>query len=290
MKGHIRAHEGKRGKVWHVVVDIGKDPGTGKRRQHWETITTSKRDAQKRMRELLTSLDVGSFVKASKLTVGQWLEEWLRDYAEPNCSPKTLDSYRGIVRVHLLPALGAIGLKELEPRHLSALYASKRGKSSVRTIRYCHTLMRQALAYAVRMGVLSKNVALLAEPPGREKTEMNVIHPKHINGFLQAAYQTPYGAMFETLLFSGLRRGEMLALRWKDLDLEKNSAYICQTLYKLHGKVIIGPPKTDASWRNISLPDRLVDLLERHRQSRVELKARPAQPRPDWRHPSVDSS
>ena len=270
MKGHIREHRGKRGKVWHVVIDIGKDPGTGKRRQHWETIRTSKRDAQTRLRELLTSLDVGTFVKPSRLTVAQWLEEWLHAYAEQKCSPKTIDSYRGIVRIHIVPEIGAIGLKELEPRHLEALYASKKGKVSVRTIRYIHTLMWQALDYAVKKGVLSKNAAALAEPPARDKKEMNVIEPQDIDRFLQVAHKTPYGVMFETLLFSGLRRGEMLALRWKDVDLAHNRAFVSRTMYKLRGKVIVGPPKTQASQRLIALPDRLVDLLERHRQIQLD--------------------
>ncbi len=268
MKGHIREYDGKRGKTWRIVVSLGRDPETHRKRQHWETVRTNKRDAQIRLRELLTSLDNQSFVRPTKLTVAQWLERWLQDYAEARCCAKTVDSYRGIVRVHLNPGIGSIPLKELQPHHLSSFYKSLKGKMSVRTVRYCHTLMCQSLDYAVSRDVLNKNVARKAEPPAREKKPLNIVQPQEIDRLFDGAPE-PYHTMFETLLFTGLRRGELLALRWRDLDLAQGAVHVNQTLYKLKGEVIIKAPKTKASRRIAYLPAFLVVSLSDYRAKAI---------------------
>ena len=145
---------------------MGKNPKTGKRQQQWQTVKGTKKDAERILRELLYSLETGSYVKSSKLSVGQFLEEWLRDYVQLNCSPSTGASYEMIIRHHLIPELGSIPFRQLEPRHLQAFCSQQKmqgrvddkGQLSSRTMRYCHSILAEALGYAVKMGLTSRNV------------------------------------------------------------------------------------------------------------------------------------
>ncbi len=117
MRGHIR----KRSKnSWTIVISAGHDPVTGRRKQQWVSVKGTKKDAERRLAELLHQMDTGSFIKPSKLTVGEFLTQWLRDYAASNVRPRTIEGYRMIVERHLIPSLGNIGLTQLQPTHLQA--------------------------------------------------------------------------------------------------------------------------------------------------------------------------
>ena len=119
MRGYIK----ERGKSsWAIWIDIGADPETGKRRRKTLTIHGTKRDAQRELRKLLTQLEDGGYVPSTKMTVGQWLEEWIKGYAALNTAPRTHERYREIVQLHLAPALGRLPLTELRPptsRHVT---------------------------------------------------------------------------------------------------------------------------------------------------------------------------
>ncbi len=145
MRGHIR----KRARdSWTVVLDYGRDHATGKRRQHWITIRGTKRDAEKKLSELLYQLDKGSFVKPTKLTLGDFLQRWLNDYVYPHVRAATAEGYRIIVECHLIPNLGAVVLSELKPSHLMEYYAKAlregrrdgRGGLAARTVGHHHTV------------------------------------------------------------------------------------------------------------------------------------------------------
>jgi len=276
MKGSIR----QRSKgSWEITIDTGRDGATGKRLRHFESIKGTKKGAQRRLVELLHTLEQGAYIKPSRLTVAQFLEEWLRDYVELNCSPRTKASYEMIIRRHLIPELGSIPLSQLEPRHLQAFYSRQRergrvdgkGQLSPRTVRYCHSLLAEALGYAVKMGLLSRNVAQATEAPRPDHKVMPTLAPEDIPRFLEAAQETPYYTLFYLLLHTGLRRGEALALRWKSIDLGLVSlgvsAYlsVTETAYKLDGTCIIKEPKTSKSRRRIALSPSLALVLRQYR-------------------------
>ena len=229
MRGHIK----KRGKgSYSVVVSLGRDPETGKRKQQWVTIKGTKKDAERRLSELLNQVDSGTFVKPRNITVGEYLQQWLTDYAELHCSPKTIESYRQIINSHLMPELGSIKLIELEARHLQTMFAKKRELGlSARTVRYIYSLMSQVLRYAIRQGVLNRNVAQNTEPPKIEHRELNTIRPEQINVFLEAARETPHYALFYLLLHTGLRRGEALALKWAVFAMFYSFAFFLLALF-----------------------------------------------------------
>ncbi len=239
----------------------------------------TKKDAERALRELLHSVEKGSYVKLSKVSRAEFLEEWLQGYVELNCSPRTKASYEMIIRRHLIPELGGILLSQLGPRHLQAFYSQQKvqgrvdgkGPLSSKTVRYCHSLLAEALEHAVKMGLVSRNVARATEAPRVDHKVMSTLMLEDIPKFLGAAKGTPYHTLFYLLLHTGLRRGEALALRWKNVDLGLPSLgvlgylSVTETVYRLAGDYIVKEPKTPSSRRRIALPPSLVLVLRQHR-------------------------
>ena len=277
MRGHIT----KRGRnSYSIVLNLGQDPVTGKYRQQWVSIKGNKKDAEMKLSELLNQLDSRTFVKPGKVTVAEYLQEWLTNYAELNCSPKTIESHRQLINSHLIAELGSIKLVELEARNLQSMYAKKKDSGlSARTVRYLYNLMSQVLGYAMKQGILSRNVAQNTEPPRIEHKEMNTVRPEQIGAFLEAASKTPHYALFYLLLHTGLRRGEALALKWKHVDMGLASlgiqAYlsVTQSLGKINGKTYVKEPKTSSGKRRVALSPSSILVLQQHKTEQRRLFA-----------------
>jgi integrase len=160
------------------------------------------------------------------------------------------------------------------------MFTKKRDSGlSARTVRYLYNLMSQVLSYAVKQGILNRNVARNTEPPKIEHKELNTIRPEQINAFLEAARKTPHYALFYLLLHTGLRRGEALALKWKNIDMGLASlgvqAYlsVTQSFGKVDGKTYIKEPKTGSGKRRVALPPSLTLVLQQHKAEQQELFA-----------------
>ena len=280
MKGHIR----QRSKgSWAIVIDAGKDPETGKRRQQWHTIKGTKRDAQRVLHEMLVAMEKGTYIKPSQLTLGEWLDQWSDSYVTIHTTQRTQESYRSIIHRHLLPSLGSIPLNQLRPQQLQSYYAhalangriDKKGGLSARSVLYHHRILSEALSHAVKMGVVARSVADLVDPPRPARAKMPTLTPEEIGRFLDASKETSYYVFFSTLLYTGLRRGELLALRWRNIDLNTASLCVVETAYKLsNGQYVIKEPKTPHSRRTVSLPPSLVVLLREYRVDQELLQIR----------------
>ncbi len=271
MKGHIR----QRSKgSWTIVVDVGRDPETGKRQQQWHTVKGTKRNAQKMLNEILVAMDKGTYVKPNRLTLGEWLGQWLDSYVVMHTTPRTQESYHSIIHIHLLPSLGSIPLHQLRPQHIQSYYAralvsgraNQKGGLSARSVLYHHRILSEALSHAVRMGVVVRNAADLVDPPRPPRAKIATLIPEEVRKFLDAAQETSYYVFFSTLLYTGLRRGELLALRWRNLDLAMGSLSVVETAFKLRdGEYVISQPKTPHSRRTVSLSLSLVTLIRVYR-------------------------
>ncbi len=270
MRGHIT----KRGKdSYTVVLNMGNDPTTGKRKQQWVSVKGTKKDAEKRLSELLHQLDAGTFIRPGKTTLGEYLERWLKDYAWPNLAPRTSEGYETIVKQHLIPKLGNIALTNLKPEHLQKYYSDMlsigrsdhQGGLSAQTVRHHHTTLHKALQTAVEWGLLNRNVADAVSPPRAQRAEMCTWEEDDMTHFLEAAKGTPYYALFYLALFTGMRRSEMLALRWQDVDFIMTQIYVSRGLHHLRdGNTVFRSPKTAKGRRTVALPPSAILVLKEH--------------------------
>jgi integrase len=272
MRGRIIKRKGSNN--YTIVLQIGLDPSTGKRKQQWITAGPSKREAEKQMAELIHQMDTGNFVKPNKNSLSKYLEEWLKSYVWTNLSPRTAEGYESIVRCHLIPVLGNIPLMQLRPEHLQRYYSEKlavgrhdrKGALSQTTVSHHHTCIHRALKMALRWGLISRNPADAVVPPRPQRSEMHTMTEDEINTFLEAAKKTPYYLLFYLALFTGMRRSELLALRWCDVDLLLCQAHVTRSLHRLRtGEIIFRNPKTAKARRMVSLPPSSAFLLQEHK-------------------------
>ncbi len=270
MRGHII----KRYKnSYTIVLTLGRDPSTGKPKQQWVSVKGTKKEAERRLSDLLHQLDTGTFMKPGKTTLGEFLERWLKDYAWPNLAPRTAEGYETIVRRHLIPHLGNISITQLKPEHLQKYYSDmlssgRCGSScglSAQTVRHHHTALHKALQTAVEWGLLSRNIADAISAPRAERPEMQTWGEEEVTRFLEAAKPTPYYAIFYTALFTGMRRSELLALRWQDVNFMLSQVYVSRSLHQLRdGKFIFRSPKTAKGRRMVALPPSAILVLSAH--------------------------
>lgn len=269
MRGSVR----KRGRgSWRVVVDVERGLD-GKRKQMTFTVRGTKKDAEAALSKVLADIENGGFVEPSKLTVGEFLERWLK-HVETKTSAKTHERYSEIVRLAIYPALGTLKLTSLRPLHIQNFYGDvlsqgrvRTGKSlSPRTVLHYHRVLFQALKQAVKWRLLNSNPADAVEPPVPERKEMQALDENQTAILLQGAKSSVHYVAILLAVTTGMRRGEVLALRWCDVDLDKSTLHVVQTVErtKSHG-LRFKQPKTKRSRRLISLPSISVDALRKHR-------------------------
>lgn len=227
-QGYAGSYETRQGTRWEWKATVTLPDGS--RKVTHKRGFTSKKAAQKAMREALTASDKGTYSEPSKQALGGYLATWLDGL---QLSASTVSSYRKLVRLHLAPYLGSVALASLTPAMLSAHYRKLEtsgrqdgeGGLSYRTVRYVHTVLRKALAKAVKDGQLARNPAADADPPSlkaAQAPEMEVWTAEQLGAFLTwASEHTHVLPAWRVASYTGMRRGELLALRWKDLDLDK---------------------------------------------------------------------
>ncbi len=265
MRGSIRQ---KSKGTWQIIVDTGMGP-SGERRRHFETVRGLKADAQKKLTELLASLDKGVYTPPGKLTLAEHLNQWLNCYVKTNCSPRTYDSYQSIAERHLIPALGHVQLKQLHPQVIQAYYGRACEGLTPRTVAKHHRLLSQALKYAVRQGSLGRNPCELVDPPSWKGRMMRTLTAGEVGVMFKTAGSSYYYPVYYTAVSTGLRQAELLGLRWRDLDLEVPSISVNRVLYKRRGICEIREPKTAHSRRRVAMTPKLATYLREYKKERA---------------------
>jgi integrase len=271
-RGHGRGFMKERSKgVWRICVSLGRDPKSGKYLQSWATVRGTKKDAEQKLTELQHQADTGLLIRPGKIHLKEYLERWLRDYVFLNLSPRTAEGYEHICQHHLIPSLGNITLNGLKPEHLQHYYSEKQSSGlSAQTVRHHHTCFHKALQTAVEWGLVARNTADAVSPPRAQSREMKVWSEDEMATFLEAARQTPYFALFHTALFTGMRRSELLSLRWCDLDLLQCQLSVTRSLHVLKGgKIVIRQPKTAKGRRLIALSPLTASVLREHHEKQA---------------------
>jgi len=210
--------------------------------------------------------------------VASWLRQWLDSYVASNLSPKTKRSYEQELRSYIIPNLGRIRLTDLRPHHIQDYIAKalsegrrhKIGGLSSRTVQYHYRILSKSLGDAIRMGLIVVNACKGVSAPRQVRRDIPAIGKEDVTKLLNAIYESSYYLFYYTLLLTGLRRGELLALRWKDLSVDSTCIYVVHSLHRLDdGSIVIKEPKTSRSRRPVDLPSSLVMLL-RHYRVQVE--------------------
>lgn len=276
MKGHIK----KRSKgSWSIWVEMGRD-AAGRRRQKTFTVKGSRKDAERELTHILNEINTGEFVEPSKMTLSDYLERWLKDYAKPRVSPKTYERYKQIVDGELVPALGNLVLSKLRPLQIQAFYADRldqgrkdgRGGLSPQTVLHYHRLLHKALDQAVKWQMLARNPASAVEPPKPQREQMRALDQIETTTLLRLVEGSRLYIPVLLAVTGGLRRGEILALRWQDLDLKTGRATIARSLEQTADGLRVKSPKTERGRRTVVFPGYTLDALKAHKKEQAERK------------------
>jgi integrase len=264
MRGHIT----KRGNSWTAIVDLPADPTTGKRRQKRITART-KKEAEAKVAEIIQKSQAG-FTDAGKLTVRDFFAHWLETTA-PTLRSVTQRRYRDLVRLHIVSVIGNVQLGKLAVADVQRLYTDRLQRLSPTTVRYIHAVLHHALDDAVKWGLLLRNVADAAEPPKKARSEMRVWNGEQVARVLRAAADDPLEALWRLAIYTGMRRGELLALKWSDLDLDSAALAVQRSLSRGQtSRLEEGEPKSQSGRRRIALSMSVIESLKRHRVRQLE--------------------
>jgi len=272
MRGNIT----RRGKhSWRIKYDTGIDPTTGRRQTAYVTIQGTKQDAQQELTRRLAALDRGEHVASSRQKVGEYLDEWLRN--QHSLAPKTAERYRELIKVQIKPHLGAHVLQKLRPAHIAswhttllAMGRSDGGALSPRTVGHAHRVLRKALADAVRLETVVRNVCSSVAPPKVEDQELEILTAPQVSEVSRKLYGRALYPIAMLAFASGMRRGELLAIRWMDIDLDNAVLRVERSLEQTKAGLRFKAPKTKRGRRSITLPDTAVTALRAHRRQQLE--------------------
>src|SRR5918997_1584398 len=211
-------------------------------------------------------------LEADRMTFGEYLDLWLRDVVKGSVARHTYKDYEGKVRLHLKPTLGRVKLKDLTSAHLQTLYRQKTQDGlSPRSVEYIHCTARKALAKAEEWNLVRKNVARYARPPAKEHKEHRTLTVPQSKAFFAAAAGDRFEALYVLALTTGLRRGELLGLKWADIDLEKTATLsVNRSMDTLYGPPEEKAPKRQSSRRTVVLVPEAVAALRLHRRRQAE--------------------
>ncbi len=227
----------------------------------------------KAMRDAYRAAERGLPVPKERLTVAEYLthpkEGWLT-IIQPTVKAKTWQRYKELVTLHLVPALGKTPLVRLTPAQVQALYADKQRTLTATTVHHLHAVLHAALEKAVRLGLLASNVTNLVDPPRMAPREMQTLSEREVQALLEAAQADRLYPLYLLALTTGMRQGELLALHWRDVDLDHHTLAVRYTLENVGGRLTIRDPKTPAARRRIDLLERTVAALRAHKKRQNE--------------------
>jgi integrase len=267
MKGHIRERSPGR---WAIVLEV-RDAATGKRKRRWHSFAGTKREAQVECARLVAEAKGGGAIEPIRITVAQFLDRFDRDWIASHVSARSAERYRGAL-AHPRKQLGDRRLQKLAPADLAALYASlHRDGLSPRTVKHVHVVLHRALGQAKVWGIIRDNPAEIAKPPKVQQQETDMLQPKEAARLLERLRGKPLYLFASLGLATGMRRNEILGLRWRDLDFDGARLTVAQALEqtKAHG-IRVKAPKTKHGRRTISLPAHAVTELRAHWREQQE--------------------
>lgn len=258
---------------WELTIDLGLD-GQGRRQRKFVSVKGKRADAERKLRELLTALDRGLPINTQKITLGQWLEVWMAEHTIPNLRPNTQERYRGIIDRHIIPRLGHLSLTRVSPTDIKSLQSALTAEGMAAAgVELVHTVLSGAFKYAVALEILWRNPAQSVRPPTRPNKEVSSSEIGEVRQMLSVSrsLKEPLYAALHLTAYTGLRRGEILGLKWSDLDYDHASITVQRALVRVRGLgLILQPTKTDGSRRRLDIDPDTVAVLRAHRVVQME--------------------
>lgn len=230
-----------------------------------------------KLAKALSDREGGLNFDAEGLTLGKYMARWLADSVRDTVRDITYQGYERLVRNHISPTLGSIKLKSLTPAHIRGLYKNKSHAGlSTRTVQYVHVTLHKALKQAVNDGLIPRNVTAAVRPPQLRREEIKPLTLKQTKALLEAVHGDKLEAFYVLALTAGLRQGELLRLKWKDLDLEGGTLQVRRTLLtrSKNGAPVFGVPKTAKGKRSVKLTGVAVEALKSHQELQAEERKR----------------
>ena len=278
-EGSIRKRSDGR---WEGRYTAGYDPETGKRITK-NVLGKTQAEVKEKLAKAIEESKKLDIVRSDEYTVGEWLRLWYELYAKPNIRPTTADSYHRGIESHVIPRIGSIKLKQLTSRDIQKMYKDLQENGRLRkskkqqnglsnaTVRGIHMMLHNALDRAVKERLILRNPTEDCIIPKIQKQEMKILNPEDMKAYLEAADKRGVLPMFYLELVTGIRKGELTALLWSDLDEEKRTISVSkQAVGDRNRNVTISRPKTENSVRKISIPQSAVELLQQEREKHPE--------------------
>ena len=260
---------------WEGRYTAGCDPTTGKP-IHKNVLAKTQSEAKEKLKQAIAEAEKLDMSRAKSYTLGAWIKLWYEVYAEPRLREKTKDYYLNYIDNHIVPELGNTPLEKLTTIQIQKFYndLQKSGRIqrythiklkdkglSTRVVRGIHTLLNNCLEQAVAERLILANPAKGCRLPKLEKREMKILPEDKIGPYLAEAERRGLLAAFYLELTTGLRRGELLALLWTDLDVENMTISVSKQVNRINGELVVSQPKTPNSIRKLAIPQRAVELL-----------------------------
>ncbi len=277
MEGHLVELRGKRGgRVWYLVFDNPRERGAKRQQERVRIGSMPKNHALARKREILRKVDKGTWVRERRdLTVERFLTDWL-EAIKYDLATNTHVRYTGLVKQHVIPRVGTLQLAKLTPQHLTRIYQAVRAEGlSPQTALHVHRALHTALNYGVKVTKdLSENVASRLKAPRVERRVSTSITPEKVRTLIEAARDTRLEVPVTLAALTGLRRGELLALKWAWVNLDQGSLFVAEALEHTRGHgVAFKAPKSRTSRRVLRLAPECVALLRAHKEAQDAVKA-----------------
>ena len=225
----------------------------------------TREEARDKMARALADRVDGLVFDDENVTVGEYLDSWLKGSVRGSVRQSTLDRYEIAVRVHIKPALGRLKLRKLTPAHLAGFYQDRLAAGfAPASVNKLHVTLHKALDQAVRWRMVPRNVAEAVKGPRPTPPEMRTLSGAETRGLLEAARGDRLEALYVLAVHTGMRQGELLALKWRDIDLENTKVGVRRTITMSEGRIFLGEVKTKKSRRTIRLTDAAVRALRGH--------------------------